>query len=119
MKYTKHELQKRAYEIYQLDWMIGNGFSLRNLLDVLKEGAVEMAIDGTLDYDMNQAFSQMEDYYWEHGFNGMVYCCFEEFIDAEYTDVEFMERILPEDMYCDYLKYRILELDDKLKQKGR
>ena len=104
------EVRKEIYRMYQLDWMIRNGYSLQDILNVCREGAVEMAIDSTLDSDMNIACNQIEEYYNEQGFNGSMYVCFDEFFNAEYRDINFVvnELILKkynnESLLYDYLE---------------
>ena len=78
------EVRKEAYRLYQLDWMMRQGYSLNDIFEICREGAVEMAIDGTMDPDMNGAMNQIEDYYEEQGFNGSMYVCFNEFLENEY-----------------------------------
>lgn len=98
------QIQKTAYERYQLDWMMNQGYSLQDVLNICREGAVGMAMDGILDSDMNVACDSIEEYYNEQGFNGNMYVCFEEFLGAEYKDKDYIASILTKEEYEEYCK---------------
>ena len=81
---TTTDLHKKAYLRYQMHWMLTHGITM--------DDSSETAADWDKDHDYNKSFSR---YVEEHGFwNGSLWACFEEFMDAEYQDKEYMEFIL-------------------------
>lgn len=88
-----------AYARYQFDWMISHGYIVDSLSDVADEQKYE-CFNGLckLDYQ-TPTFS---DYLFEHGFGGETWACYDEFLQAEYLDVDYMHTILNEDEYKEY-----------------
>ena len=103
---TNMEFKQKCYELYQLDWLKTHGYSLRNVFDVLREGYHTLCEDGEIDGSTycDDDVDLLEDYFDEHGFNGELFACEDEFLDAEYMDSEYMEYLLPADMYEFYQK---------------
>lgn len=69
-------LRKYAYELYKTEWI--NRISTERQLDVIRSYIKERISDG---FDVNENF---EEYLNERGFDGELYCCYDEFIESEY-----------------------------------
>lgn len=85
---------RKCYELYKLDWMQSHGHSLTELMNIFRKKAVDMTVAGCLDSDVNAAFDQLYDDFWDQGFGGELYVCYEEFRDAEYLDEGYMKHLL-------------------------
>ena len=86
MKVLEKDLKKLAYELYKMHWTREHiskewqlaeyrGYYLTNLED----------------NDDNYTF---EDHLEENGYDGELYVCFDEFIDEEYEDADYMSYLL-------------------------
>ena len=89
-KSTMISISHLAYELYQLDWKLSHGITLerekRELLRYFNENIIE-------DQD-NISYSEYLDSY---GYGGMYYVCYEEFLQTEYLDRDYIERLLDHD----------------------
>lgn len=131
------EMQRRLYELYQLDWLSSHGYSVMDVVEEISECimdriSIEMNSSHS-DYDVGQGRriggrryeKDTTDIYREEvaawsrdgGFLGEVWACFEEFLDAEYTDVDYMlslarrdsdERILRQ-LYAEEREIKMIE----------
>ena len=87
-------IKKRVYERYQTWWMMSHDIKVTDIS--------LLADEWRADAEEYQTFA---DYIEEQGFDGSIWACFEEFISAEYLDMEFVSMLLPEDaLYKEYLK---------------
>lgn len=77
------EFKEKAYEMYKKDWCKVRGYDLK-------------------DVEVSEA--EGEEY------NGEMYACFEEFIDNEFDDKEYMDSLMGEE-YDEYLKFVALSED--------
>lgn len=91
-------IKELCYELYKIDWKQNHGITLKfeeeNLIDYF-EGYHLLEFDE--DYTYNQF---IEDY----GYQGILYVCYDEFLDNEYTDKDYIKSLLPEALYQKYLK---------------
>lgn len=87
-------IKKIAYEKYKLDWMLHHGYTLTDLINGL-----ELMREENEDDSIQQLFVD-----WEYGFGfgSEIWVCFDEFIDNEYTDTDYMKQILTRDEYQKY-----------------
>lgn len=93
------DIAQIAYKKYQLDWMRRNNCSLEELINHLDSiWNEELSYDEEKIYGLSpkDAFAVFED---DYGFNGSLYVCFDEFINAEYTDAEYMETLLSDEEF--------------------
>ena len=89
------DIKKIAYEKYKLDWLMNHGYTLTDLineLDVVKEDEEDNDSIGLL-------FSFWED---NCGFGSEIWVCYQEFINNEYADANYMKQILTRDEYQKY-----------------
>lgn len=118
LRYVEAMVQKVrriAYERYQLQWMMDHGFSMNDLFLVSQIWA-----EG-LEDDPDTSF---QDFLEEGGIGqGSLWVCFDEFMDAEYREREYMTKLLEGDsenlfLYdCDIANSKSL-IREYLKQKA-
>lgn len=88
-----------AYEKYKLDWMISHSYTLYDLAIALEDKRDEMPHE-----KISTILSEWEDH---DGFGGCeIWACFDEFMECEYQDSEYMQNILTLGEYETYLKFR-------------
>ena len=77
-------IRELAYELYKMDWMrrIPCGVQMDTLKDYYQETTEEDREEYTF-----------EDYILEHGYQGQLYACYEEFLRAEYLDESYMRSL--------------------------
>ncbi len=79
-------LQTTLYEIYRENWM-SNNVSAKERAEIFTKYKLINAVD--------RVYESFDDYLWENGgFNGSLYVCFGEFLDAEYLDREFISGLI-------------------------
>jgi len=94
-------LRRGAYELYKMDWV--SRLPQETLMESCREyvrSIVSSIQSGEPIHDSNYA-----DYLFENGYNGSIYVCFDEFIDAEYRDLEYMTELLQDDALVDVYKH--------------
>lgn len=95
---TEEQMKKRLYELYQLDWLMSHGYSLR---DVIKGMGDHEAVDHDsyihdsevgMYADVERIFSEWES---DVGFpGGCIYVCFDEFCGAELNMPVYIQKLL-------------------------
>lgn len=86
------KLRKGAYEKYQLDFMLKRGISLTEFVEELLKG---------------ESRGSAKEYFDEfacnsNGFQGELWVCYDEFLENEYLDVDYMEYLLSEKEFEQY-----------------
>ena len=89
-----NNIREIAYRKYQLDWMISHKLSVNDIYKVVKEWSEDP--DSNMD--------SFDKYIEETGFNGSLWVCYDEFLEAEYTDAAYMKYLLTPDEYKKYCK---------------
>lgn len=83
---NKFELRKCIYELYKQDW-IHEHLSNQQIKDTIVD-YFEGLVDSSEDF-------MFQDYIEEYGYiNGEVYSCYDEFMDNEYHDEEYIKSLL-------------------------
>lgn len=77
-------IRKIAYEKYKLDWLMRHGYSLTDLIREVNSLQDEFI-------STKQAYLAFVN---EYGFNGEIWSCYNEFLDNEYKDKEYIKSIL-------------------------
>lgn len=72
-------IQQIAYELYKEHWKKEHGITREKEMANIRD-YYEVAYDGY----------SYEDYVFEYGYSGELYTCFDEFLDNEYQDEEYM-----------------------------
>ena len=92
-------LSKIVYELYKQDW-IDTHTTEKERINSLRDyySFAKQSIDNYNKY------SSYEDWLSDFGFNGSIYSCYEEFLDNEYNDKEYIFNLLGDaklfDLYC-------------------
>lgn len=84
-------ISKIAYEKYRIHWMLSHGYSLTELFHEL-----ELVQEENPDYSIDALFAHWE---YGYGFRGEVWACYDEFMESEYLDEEYMKSLLSEFEY--------------------
>lgn len=88
---TDDDIREIAYKRYKSYWMLTHGFTVEDIFKLQRE------YEANPDVNM-QSF---EAYLEKTGFDGQIWSCKNEFLNCEYWDKEFMERILsPAEYNC-------------------
>ena len=84
-------MHKRLNELYQLDWMMSHGYSLRDLINCLGEIQEEER-----EGNINDLFEKFES---DMGFGcASLYVCFAEFMVSEFLDPNYVKHLCDSDM---------------------
>lgn len=85
MKISEEQLQNALYELYKADWVLNHvpQFEQYEVRREYEFGVLFGEVEGSFD-----------DYIFENGYHGNVYACFDEFLDAEYLDREYMQSLV-------------------------
>lgn len=99
------DIKRKTYDRYRLDWMTSHGITL----EVINKAVSEFINTRIEDPECKMSFSE---YIEERGFDGMIWACFEEFLECEYRDASYVKTLLSEVDYAIYL-VDICKTDDK------
>lgn len=92
------DIKAKAYQKYQLDWMLSHGKSLDDLMDCMQGWWED---DETREWcSPKTAFADFE----KAGFDGELWACFDEFLESEYLDIPYMRRLLTAKEFEEYLQ---------------
>lgn len=89
MKIKEQDLKEISYELYKMHWKRKH-ISLEREMATYREYELE-----TLEYQ--EEFGEIityEEWLFERGFDGELYACFDEFLDYEYQDTDYMSYLL-------------------------
>lgn len=86
-------IEKIAYEKYKFYWMMNHRITINDFNEIV--------CIWEKDYESLERFDSVIE---EVGFKGLIWPCFEEFLDCEYKDKNLMKLILTESEYKQYLK---------------
>lgn len=79
-------ISKLCYELYKVDWKHCHMITPEREMDSIKDYH-EGLVGNDTDYTYN-------DYLEEFGYDGELYVCYEEFLDAEYMDEDYICSLL-------------------------
>ena len=85
MKIKEQKLEEIAYELYKIDWK--SRISIERKLEAHRNYELELLEN----YDDDYTF---DDWEFDNGYDEECYVCFDEFIDYEYEDEEYMKYLL-------------------------
>lgn len=91
-----NNIKDLAYELYKTDWM--SRISTERRFNALR--------DYYLNVDAETRYSYtFEEWVNDQGYDGELYTCFGEFLQAEYLENEYMKALLADPMLCrEYLE---------------
>ncbi len=81
-------ISKYAYEAYKIDWKRSHEITAEIELKYIKD-----YYEGFEEEDQDEDYS-FEEYLEEVGYGGECYVCYDEFLDNEYLDTEYIEGLL-------------------------
>lgn len=91
------DISKLAYELYKIDWKKAHWITPEIEKDSLKN-----YYECLVDFDDSYLY---KNYIEEFGYNGELYVCFEEFLDCEYQDKDYIRELFDnEKLFEEYLK---------------
>lgn len=97
---SMRNIQTVAYEKYKLAWMLRLGFTLDNIIKGLSEQQ-KVSEEVGEKADLADSFKNWE---MDTGFaGGSIWVCFDEFLENEYRNKEFMQSILTDEEFRKYL----------------
>ena len=76
-------ISKLCYELYKVDWKRNHIITTDRDMDSIKD-----YYDGLVDID--DAENTYNDYLEEFGYNGELYVCYEEFLENEYLEDDYI-----------------------------
>lgn len=85
----KRKLKKLCYELYKIDWKRSHLITSEREMDSVRE-----YYEGLINNDTDDTYNE---YLEERGYSGELYACYEEFLDAEYRDEEYICRLLDDE----------------------
>ena len=92
-------IKELAYTLYKIDWM--RRISHDRILDFVKTYYDDCKINHAHGFhDDPSPLEALEEF----GFDGELYACEEKFLESEYLDKQYMEYLLNEEQYKDYLE---------------
>lgn len=82
-----------CYELYKVDWM--SRISTERQLTAMREYYKMTLWDD---------FIPFKYYISDRGYDGEIYACFDEFLECEFKDKEYMRNLLTDELYDEYLE---------------
>lgn len=105
------KISELAYTRYQFDWMVSHGYDIDSLSNVANEWEQECR---EALFQLDRRVPGFSDYLFEHGFDGEIWACYDEFLQAEYLDAGYMKAILNEAEYKEYCQEVFTKTPEKL-----
>lgn len=94
-------ISRLCYELYKVDWKHSHMITVEREMDSIKNYYEDLVDDDT-EYTYN-------DYLKEFGYDGELYVCYEEFLDAEYMDEDYICSLLDNENLIDMYRKDIKE----------
>ena len=94
-------IRKLCYELYKVDWKHSHMITKDREMDSIKN-YYEGLVDDDTDYTYN-------DYLEEFGYDGELYICYEEFLETEYQDEDYICSLLDNENLIDMYRKDIKE----------
>jgi len=79
-------IRRLCYELYKVDWKHSHMITKEREMDSLK-----IYYEGLVDDDTEYTYN---DYLEEFGYDGELYVCYEEFLENEYLEKDYMKELL-------------------------
>ena len=113
----KSVFEKKCYEAYKLRWMLAHGETLKELLHTIGDMAAE-SVEDNAAMNENSAKALLSEahntFIMETGFDGSLWVCLDEFLQAEFQDPGYMMGLIElmddhEEMWKFYREHYIPE----------
>ena len=82
-------IRKLCYELYKVDWKYTHMITAQREIDEIKNYYADL-VDSDMEYTYN-------NYLEEFGYNGELYVSYDEFLDNEYLDEDYMRKLLDDE----------------------
>lgn len=92
---TVEPLRKSAYEAYKIQWL--ERISTQRQLDVILN-----YIQDTIQENEATPSLTLDEYIQEYGYDSELYACYEEFLESEYKDADYMRELLGDELFEAY-----------------
>lgn len=92
------DITRIAYEKYKLKWMLDHGYDLSNLLGELEEMHCE--------YPDQTPCELFDNWVADVGFSSEIWACYDEFMENEFLNSDYMMSILTSYERYEYARYR-------------
>lgn len=76
-------ISKLCYELYKVDWKRNHMITAEREMDSIKD-----YYEGLVDW--NPVLYTYDDYIEEFGYDGELYVCYEEFLETEYLEDDYI-----------------------------
>ena len=91
--FKNNKLSKLCYELYKLDWKRSHMITYEREADSVKD-----YFEGLVDSNGSDREYTYADYSEEFGYDGELYACYDEFLDSEYRDEDYIKGLLDNDV---------------------
>lgn len=91
---NKQDIRRIAYAKFQLWWILQHGYSVEDIFKLVPAWLS--------DRDENNPEDTFSNWFFENGFCGEIYPCFDEFLTSEYRDNGLMMTLLSQKEYAEY-----------------
>ena len=102
-------IKEIAYELYKIDWEQDHAISGSRKLSAYREYC-DIEVESLKEYH-SRTYLSFEDYLEDHSYSGELYVCFNEFLEAEYLDVSYMQYLLQDAPHLMELYEKDIELE--------
>ncbi len=97
------DIKSLCYNLYVFDWKKEHNITSDDEIAVMKRYLKEYPPE--CFSKANPPEQTFDEYLEEYGYNGELYVCFDEFLDNEYEDEEYIQYLLSgTNLYPSYLK---------------
>lgn len=95
-------IESVAYEKYKADWLLSHRYSLQDFAAAILEYFLSEKDNFDPAPNPYEIITNWEN---DRGFGGEIYACFDEFLDTEFKDEDYMRQILTSDEFIEWQKY--------------
>lgn len=96
-----------CYELYKMDWLLSHGHTLTDAINSIIDYTIDTQADYSIDYPRDNAVNDIrEDWEGNIGIHGMIYVCYNEFLETEFEDVDYMRNLLSAEDLILYMNLR-------------
>ena len=109
---TKENMKKSIYELYQLHWLMNHGYSLSDAMFRMAQTAYAEGLyedSSVVDCLSYEKWTDILHDWQEEGFRGEMFACFEEFLETEYLEKDYVLFLLSQSNEKEELKRLYLE----------
>lgn len=109
---TKENMKKSIYELYQLHWLMNHGYSLSDAMFKMAQIAFVEGLyaDDSVESLSYEKWKEISEEWNQEGFcGGEMFACFEEFLETEYLEKDYILFLVSQSNEKEELKRLYLE----------